>query len=359
MTVHQVINDYNLANGGAQRLAIEIHRGCLDAGLSSRLLGLSKDPNYRLEYATSFKCSNVYNFKSILQMWHYFRKEVSNGDIVHVHLFPATLYVCVLKRLGLIPRCKLFLTEHNTNNRRRNVWLGKIIDIFIYHSFEKIITISDGVNEVLIDYLPNLKSKLFRIKNGAHLPFNEVVKRVKKKSPIVLSIGRLHAQKNYEAALRSISQLKHLDFEYWIAGTGEMKKDLTNLAHQLGIDDKVTFLGYVEDIPELLQKCDIYLITSEWEGFGLAAVEAMNASLPSIVSKVNGLKDLVAEDGHDAFLVDPADCNGIAKYLEMLIESSSLRLGMGTRAFYRSMSFGINSMTENYINLYKEDIIER
>lgn len=353
MIVHQVINDYHLANGGAQRLAIEIHRGCLDAGLSSRLLGLSKDPDYCLENASSFKSSNVYNLKSILQTWYYFREEVSNGDIVHVHLFPATLYVCILKRLGLIPRCKLFLTEHNTNNRRRNLWLGKTIDMLIYHSFEKIIAISDGVYDALVDYLPDVKSKLFRINNGAHLPFNEVQLREMKNSLIVVSVGRLHAQKNYEIALRSISELKHLDFEYWIAGTGEAKKDLTNFAHHLGIENKVKFLGYVEDIPELLQKCDIFLIPSEWEGFGLAAVEAMNASLPLIVSKVNGLKDLVAEDGQDAFLVNPKDYRSIAKYLEILIESRSLRLEMGTRAFYRSKSFGINSMIENYINLYK------
>jgi glycosyltransferase involved in cell wall biosynthesis len=57
---------------------------------------------------------------------------------------------------------------------------------------------------------------------------------------------------------------------------------------------KVKFLGYVADIQPLLEQADIFLIASRWEGFGLAAVEAMNASLPVVASEVDGLCDVVA-----------------------------------------------------------------
>ena len=50
MTIHHIVNDYNLAHGGAQRLVLDLHKGGLDAGLSSKLFGLSKDPDYSIMY---------------------------------------------------------------------------------------------------------------------------------------------------------------------------------------------------------------------------------------------------------------------------------------------------------------------
>ena len=93
---------------------------------------------------------------------------------------------------------------------------------------------------------------------------------------------------------------------------------------------------------------------SLWEGFGLAAIEAMNASLPCVVANVPGLGDLIKEDGDDAFLVAPANKNIIAQRLDQLIENKELRYKMGKKAFIQSLNFGIDTMIKNYIELYKE-----
>ena len=129
---------------------------------------------------------------------------------------------------------------------------------------------------------------------------------------------------------------------------------MKRLVVNLGIQNSVKFLGYVKDIPFLLQKADIFLIPSQWEGFGLAAVEAMNASLPSVVANVPGLGDLIQEDGEDAFLVDPSDENIIAERLYQLIKNKELRTEMGKKAFVQSLNFGVHTMIEHYIKLYKE-----
>ena len=139
MTIHHIVNDYNLANGGAQRLVLDLHKGVLDEGLSSKLFGLSKNPNYKLENANSLNFKSPYKLNSVFKLWIYFKREVKADDVVHVHLFPAVFYVSVLHIFKLIPKCKLILTEHSTFNRRRNNWWGKSVDKITYSSYSKII----------------------------------------------------------------------------------------------------------------------------------------------------------------------------------------------------------------------------
>ena len=142
MAIHHIINDYNLAHGGAQRLVLDLHKGGLDEGLSSKLLGLSKSPIYNIQSARSLHYQSVYKLIIFIKLWRYFKEEVNAGDIVHVHLFPSILYVSLLSIFKLLPKCKLILTEHSTSNKRRNKLWGKWVDYLTYKSYHKIIAIS-------------------------------------------------------------------------------------------------------------------------------------------------------------------------------------------------------------------------
>lgn len=353
MTIHHIINDYNLALGGAQRLAINLHNEGLDNGLSSKLFGLSKDPNYTIEGAFSLKHKSAYKFIVIFKLWRYFKQEVKTGDIIHVHLFPAIFYVSVLQIFKLIPKCKLILTDHSTSNKRRGKSWGKVVDKITYSPYTRVIAVSKGTANSIISSYPFLKNKVRIINNGAYLFFKKLITRTSTAKIIIVSVGRLHPSKNYKVALNSVSKIKNLDFEYWIAGLGELEEELKIQVKYLGLHDKVKFLGYVSDIPSLLKKSDIFLMPSQWEGFGLAAVEALNASLPSVVSNVPGLGDLIEKDGEDAFLVSPSDEEVITQRLTQLIENKELRHGMGKKAFVRSLNYGADTMMRDYMNLYK------
>jgi glycosyltransferase involved in cell wall biosynthesis len=353
MTIHHIINDYNLALGGAQRLAIDLHKGSLDAGLSSKLFGLSNNPNYKIKGASSLEYKSPYKLIIPYKLWLYFKNEVRSGDIVHVHLFPTIFYVSILKIFRIIPKSILILTEHSTSNNRRGKWLGKIIDLITYTSYSNIIAVSEGTAKSLIVSYPFLSKKIQIINNGAHLFFKNAITRTPGGKVIILSVGRLHPSKNYETTIKALVPIRDLNFEYLIAGIGDLEEDLKAQVEHLGLQDKVKFVGYVSDIPSLLKQADIFLIPSKWEGFGLAAVEAMNASLPCIVSDVPGLGDLIIKDGEDAFLVAPSNEQRITERLRKLIENKELRHKMGEKAFTRSLNFGIDTMIEDYINLYE------
>ena len=129
-------------------------------------------------------------------MWVYFKKNLKVGDIIHVHLFPAIFYVSLLRIIRVIPKCKLILTEHNTFNKRRNNFLGKIIDYIIYTSYDNIIAISKATKDSLLNWKPYLSNKVKIIPNGLNLNFKLPITREKSKSNLVIiSVGRLHKQK--------------------------------------------------------------------------------------------------------------------------------------------------------------------
>lgn len=352
MTIHHIINDYNLSQGGAQYIALNLHQEGLSSGISWRLLGLSKNPSYKIEHAYSLDYSSPYKFIVFYKVWQYLRKEVHHGDIIHVHLFPSSLFVSLLKHLKLIPKCTLILTEHSASNRRRNSFFGKILDSITYNSYDTIVAISQGVFNNLKRYKPQLSNKLIVINNGINLFYKQSISRVQKKEIIILSVGRLHELKNYKVALNAIAKIADLNITYWIAGEGKLKKQLNQQVNLLGLQKKVKFLGYVPDIPSLLKKADIFFMPSLSEGFGLAAVEAMNASLPCVASNIEGLKDVFSKDGEDVFLVSPNDEMKMAQKLTQLINDRTLRNNMGEKAFRRSMNFGLREMANNYIHLY-------
>lgn len=353
MTIHHIINDYNLSQGGAQRVVIDIHEGSIKAGISSKLLGLSKSPEYVIKNAMSLDCKSPYNPVVIFKLWQYVRKEVRNGDLINVHLFPSVFFISLFKIFKLIPKSTLIFIEHNTTNRRRNNLFGKVIDHISYISYSKIITVSEGTYNALLKYKPQLKNKLLTINNGVNLHFKKAIIRKNKKTVLIVSVGRLHEQKNYFKVLQSLANLNHLNFKYQIAGKGKLKPDLLEEINNLNLQNKVELLDFVPNISELLVKADIFLIPSKWEGFGIAAVEAMNASLPCVASYVPGLKKLFLNDTEDVLFVNPTNITELSEKIELLINDYQLRLKIGQNAFNRSLDFEVNQMISNYLSLYK------
>jgi len=138
-----------------------------------------------------------------------------------------------------------------------------------------------------------------------------------------------------------------------ILGEGRARPALDEQVHALGLSDHVTLGGHQSDIKVFLEEADIFLIPSLWEGFGLAAVEGMNAGLPVVASDVSGLRDVVGTDGSCALLVSPSDPQAIATALGDLIKNPQKRRTMGEAGFEHSKRYDKRHMTENYIAAYQ------
>lgn len=350
--VHQIINSFSKERGGAERLARALHRDLRKRGVDARLVALEACDTAGLEAATSFGFASPYDPRALFQLSSY-AKQIAPNDIVHVHLFPSIAHVAALARVGRMPG-RLVFTEHNTSNRRRGHRIGGLIDEQIYRPFNRIIAISKGVEKELTRVQPSLSERTIVIENGCDLTFSEPQFRNDGPVLAIASAGRLTTQKNYFVALEAIAQLRDASFRYLIAGDGPDRTALEQHAAALGLDDRVRFMGHLEDIPSFLASSDIFLMPSKWEGFGLAAVEAMNASLPVVAANVPGLREVVGADGDAGLLVDPDDPQIIADALMRLQRDPELRRAMGARGFRRAAHYNFDRFVSDHLQLYRD-----
>lgn len=356
MRIVQVINSFGHGSGGAERLVQDLHVDLLAAGIDAHLVALEACDTSGLKHATSLGFSKSYRLGSVLELRKYLTRLSPKPDVIHAHLFPTSAYVSGLKRMDFIS-CPVVFTEHNTSNRRREKAILKPLDGAIYSAFEKIYCISAGTKASLVKAYPQLTNKAEIIENGATLRFEHFSPRQLNSRVKILSVGRLSKQKNYAAALYAISMLE-VDVVYTILGEGDDRAELEELASSLGISDKVSFVGHKPDITSFLQDADIFLIPSLWEGFGLAAVEGMNAGLPLVASNVPGLREVVGIDDGCGLFMSPLEPKAIAIALETLIGDPQKRQEMGKAAFERAKLFDRQTMAAAYISAYRSMVPE-
>jgi len=151
------------------------------------------------------------------------------------------------------------------------------------------------------------------------------------KSTVIITVGELNANKNHTQVLRALSKLRKTNFHYLIVGTGEDELKLKKMVKELSLQNKVSFLGFRKDIPELLTVSDVFILTSRREGLPKAILEAMAVGLPIIATNVRGNRDLVL-NGKNGLLVSLDDVDQTATAIEQLMGSKDLRNAMGEKS---------------------------
>ena len=164
--------------------------------------------------------------------------------------------------------------------------------------------------------------------------------------PRIGSIGRMHRNKGYDVLLQATARLKAkgADFRLTLAGDGPELAALKTLATRLGLDDQVTFTGWMDSPAEVLKTLDLFVLSSRIEPFGLVVIEAMAFGTPVVATDVDGPRDilaggqlgrLVGKDDADALadaiaaaLADPAAARATARLAQAsALERYSLKAG--------------------------------
>ena len=359
MRVLHVIN--SMQGGGAENLLFEMLPRLKDNTDNIAAITLLEQWTKRHQYleelgidVKALGARTKYSIPVMRRLYNEFRK--GQYDVIHSHLFPSQYFVALLPQDGKF----FFTTEHNTYNRRRNHAFFKLTDKKVYSRYHKIICISKAAARSLQTWLPEIRHKTSVIYNGKDFERYTHIKTVKKDEkgfkdnvPLVISVASLTDQKNHVTLIRAVAELP--DVQLLIVGNGPLRNQLQALSHSLGLDKRVHFLGYREDIPELLALADVFVMSSKWEGFGLAAVEAMAAGTPVIASDVPGL-DEVVEHGKSGLLFPPQDTSGLAKNIRLLINDENERQKMVEGGKKRAHSFRIERTVLEYMDLYKSVI---
>ena len=167
-------------------------------------------------------------------------------------------------------------------------------------------------------------------------------------------IGTLYAVKNHKRLFRVISQIPaELNLEVWIIGSGPDETSLITYGNELSISNRLKFLGLRKDTESLLQKMDIFCLTSDHEQMPLTVLEAMACGLPIMSTDVGDVKTMVSE-GNTPFITP---INKEERYLSKLLElisSEKLRLSIGTTNRKRCCElFSTATMYNHYRTLFE------
>lgn len=169
---------------------------------------------------------------------------------------------------------------------------------------------------------------------------------------VVLSIGELNDNKNHQTVIKSLAATTTPNLRYLICGNGPRRSDLERLAVDLGLKDKVRFLGYRRDIPDLLAASEAFCLPSIREGLPMSLMEAMAAGLPVISSRIRGSVDLV-DDGRGGLLVDAADDRAaFTAALDALGTDPGIAAAMGSYNVGRVRAFSKEAVTCAFAEVY-------
>ena len=244
-----------------------------------------------------------------------------NVNIIHSHLGPAQ-YLVAISSVFNFRSPILITTEHSTYNNRRKWRILQPFEFFIYKKYNKIVSISEAVQKNLLDWIPYLNHKSLVIHNSIDLKEIRESKKIDLEKiyniqrPIALCVGRLSYEKGHDILLRAASISNK--FSLLIIGSGPELSNLNNLKVQLNLSDRVVIASNSSNVPSLMKGCDVYVQPSRWEGFGLAALEALACNTKVVVSNIQGLSDIL--DGHAiSFLTE--DPQSLSNAINLSIES--------------------------------------
>jgi glycosyltransferase involved in cell wall biosynthesis len=187
--------------------------------------------------------------------------------------------------------------------------MNVVMDNVAARRADAIIAISETMERQLTDRYRLPADRVTTISHGVdtdrYRPRDDQHSAVSEGRLTLLFVGRLITRKGVDLAIEALAETDAREVELLVAGTGRLEEELQQLASDLGVADRVEFLGYVPDdaLPALYSSADVTLFTSNYEGFGLVWLESLAAGTPVIGTQVGGIPDVV-DDGTSGYVVD-------------------------------------------------------
>jgi glycosyltransferase involved in cell wall biosynthesis len=180
------------------------------------------------------------------------------------------------------------------------------------------------------------------------------------RSPVLLTmVARFEPQKDHASLLHALARLKPHPWQLDLIGEGPLLGPTQQLARDLAITDRVRFLGQRSDVAARLGESQVYVLSTNWEGFPRSILEAMRAGLPVVSSDVAGVRESV-EEGVTGFVVPRGDRETWRDRLEQLLTDPALRARLGASGRLRyEQRFTFERTLEKTLAVYRQVFAER
>lgn len=307
-----------------------------DLGIEHRLM---PDMSNKSPYAVLQNCRTV---KKILR-----EEQIT---VVHSHHRMAAFYAELVAPENI---CKL-ANVHNTFYDKRML-------TEIAYRRTGLIAVGEMVKKNLTDHFHISGERITVIRNTvkafgstAH-PVQELCELKEQGCVLIGNVGRLSEQKGMSYFIEAAAEV-YKDYpmsRFIIVGDGEEKVHLKQLVEEKKLEGVVVFLGYREDIQNIMQQLDFVVLSSLWEGFPLTPIEAFSVKKTVIATAVDGTKEIVKDDVN-GYLVRPRDIAALAEKMKYLISHPETREALEENAkMCYDADFSFDQLRKAYIRYYE------
>lgn len=301
---------------------------------------------YQIDFSRSpLSVDNIRAYKQLKKVVEY-----GNYDIIHCHTPNASVITRLVCRRFRKKGLKVFYTAHGFHFYKGAPKLNWIvfypIEKICSRFTDKLITINKEDYELAkkkfkaleVHYIPGVGVDLSKFENtqvDCAAKRNEI--GVPENAFLFFSVGELNENKNHQIVIKALAKLNDPNMHYAIAGTGEMKCDLLELAQKLNIEDQVHLLGYRNDVIDLYKISDVYVHPSYREGLPVAVMEALATGTTVIASNIRGCEDVVRNN-----LFNPNDVDSLTEIIRNYHTNGVL-----------DVSFSQENVIERVVSLYE------
>ena len=268
-------------------------------------------------------------------------------DIIHVHTAQAALFLALLR-----PGMPVVMTHHNSR-----LSFSPLLFLLFDTVVDRYVGISDRCLQITNRFS---RRPISKIVNAASRKFEAGKARTAiSHNPVVLSVGALTEQKNYETLIRAAGRMRAQrrpdspEIVVKIAGNGALMEKLQTLVAELEIEGAVELLGQRNDVPELMRDADLYANSSFYEGMPVALIEALMSGLPVVATDVEGNREVV-ESGKNGQLVPPSDPDALADAMMKILGDRELHAKLSRGALDTSKRFSLDATTDAHLEIYRD-----
>lgn len=336
----------DLRGGGVERIRIVLAHEFVRAGHTVEFVLMQAKGELLGEAQASFSVVDLASSRSRtlpLALARYLRRRRS--DALIVAMWPLTVVGPIAARLSG-HRCKVLVSEHNTLSIQYNGW-GRVHRSLMRASMAfgyRLANCRVGVSEGVVEDIANLSGVRRSAFNVIHNPVPprsqpsvgefKAVEALWEVPPgaRIVTVGSMKAQKNHSLLLQAFAQLGRSDARLMFVGDGKGRDELLALAEELGIANGVILAGFHSDPTPFYNTADVFVLSSNYEGFGNVIVEAMACGTSVVSTDCPSGPSEILEGGKYGRLVPVGDVKAMASAIAETLEEPVPQTSLKTRA---------------------------
>lgn len=365
----------NLQGGGTERVIVRIIREFSKKGVVSELLLLNTHGVYFEELPDSclIKSLRVGNlrfytnyFFAFPRLIRYLRERKSL--VVFSNLTHLNVMLLLARNLARVST-RVVVVEHNTfsitlqNTSKLLPRLLPSLMRLLYPRASFIVGVSQGVVEDLKKVL-GFESPKFRVIYNPIVD-EDLLKKAEEpvdhpffgegKPPVVLAVGRLHVAKDFPTLLRAFALVRReIPSRLLILGEGEKRQELESLARKLGINGDLDMPGFVKNPYKYMRRASVFVLSSQWEGFGNVLVEAMACGCPVVSTDCPSGPGEILAGGEYGILVPVGNPEKLAEAILGVLTNQELARELSEKGKRRAQDFTVERAVKEYLKLVEE-----